>query len=443
MADVARALTDAAHPVTGADDDYDGLLALAGDRRLVLLGEASHGTHDFYAERARLTRRLIEERGFTAVAIEGDWPDAARVNRYVLGLSDDPDADTALAGFLRFPTWMWRNEDVLAFVEWLRAHNDAVADPAAKVRFYGLDLYSLRASMAAVVAYLDTVDPAEAQRARRRYACFDHVGGEGQAYAYALAHEGALPCEGEVVSQLVALQQRAADYAARDGWVAADELFAAEQNAVVVRDAEEYYQAMYRSGESSWNLRDLHMADTLDALLDHLGGASPRPARIAVWEHNSHVGDARATTRAARGHLTVGQLVRQRHGRDCLLVGMTTYSGTVTAAPDWGRPAYRWTVHPALRGSHEEVLHAAGTDRFWVPTASPQAREALAPMRLARAIGVVYRPAHERQSHYVLSRLADQYDAVVHLDHTEALTPLERTTAWDAGEPPETYPSGL
>jgi erythromycin esterase-like protein len=439
----ARNLADAVHPISGAAADYDELLDTIGDRRVVLLGEASHGTGEFYAERARITRRLIEECGVTAVAVEADWPDAARVNRYVLGISDDPDAGTALSDFLRFPTWMWRNTVVLEFVRWLRTHNDRRPDPARKVRFYGLDLYSLRTSMEAVVAYLETVDPVEATAARRRYACFDHVGGEGQAYAYALAHEGAPPCEREVVAQLVALRQRAPDYAARDGWIAEDELFLAEQNAVVVRDAEEYYQRMYSAGESSWNLRDTHMADTLDALLAHLDRRSWHPAKVVVWEHNSHVGDARATPRSARGHLTLGQLTRQRHLVETFLVGMTTYDGQVTAAPDWGRPAHRWSVRPALAGRHEEYLHAVGVPRFWVATSEPRAREALGPMRLERAIGVVYRPVHERQSHYYLARLADQYDAVIHLDRTSALEPLEQTVAWREGEPPETYPTGF
>ena len=285
---------DAIRPLTGAAADYDALIDLVGTRRFVLLGEASHGTHEFYRERARITRRLIDECGFTAVAVEADWPDAYRVNRYVMGLSTDGDAETALSDFRRFPAWMWRNRDVLQFVEWLRARNDAHVHPATKTRFYGLDLYSLRASIEAVIGYLERIDPAEAERARERYACFDHVGGEGQDYGYALAFEGAIPCENEVVAQLVALRSRAEAYLRRDGWVAEDELFFAEQNARVVRDAEEYYQQMYRAEVSSWNLRDRHMAATLDALVEHLDRQFGR-AKVVVWEHNSHIGDARAT----------------------------------------------------------------------------------------------------------------------------------------------------
>ena len=240
---VRRAL----YRITGNRSDYDALLESVGDRRFVLIGEASHGTREFYRERARITRRLVDDYGFTAVAAEADWPDAYRVNRYVMGMSLDGDADAALADFRRFPAWMWRNREVLEFVQWLRARNDAQRHPATKVRFYGLDLYSLAASMEAVIRYLDAVDPAESRRARERYACFDHVGGAGEAYGYALAYRGAVPCENEVVAQLVALRHHADAYLRRDGWIAEDELFHAEQNALVVRDAEEYYQQMYRA----------------------------------------------------------------------------------------------------------------------------------------------------------------------------------------------------
>jgi erythromycin esterase-like protein len=437
----ATAVAEVARPITGAAGDYDGLLDLVGDRRFVLIGEASHGTHDFYRERARITRRLIDERGFTAVAVEADWPDAYRVNRYVMGLSSDTDAESALADFRRFPAWMWRNRDVVAFVEWLRARNDAHRSPATKARFYGLDLYSLRASIEAVIAYLDRIDPAEARRARERYACFDHVGGDGQAYGYALAFEGALPCENQVVAQLIELRSRADVYLRRDGWVAEDELFFAEQNARVVRDAEEYYQQMYRAEVSSWNLRDRHMAATLDALIEHLDGQRPH-TKVVVWEHNSHVGDARATSMGTRGELNVGQLARQRYGNDCLLVGLTTYDGRVTAASNWGDPPQRKHVRPALPGSCEALFHEVGTSRFWIAT-RPVPRDVLRAPRLERAIGVIYRPETERQSHYFEARLADQFDAVVHLDRTRALEPLERTAEWDRGEPPETYPTGI
>lgn len=437
-----EALALVARPITGVASDYDALLELVGDRRFVLIGEASHGTHDFYRERARITRRLIDECGFTAVAAEADWPDSYRVHRYVMGRSGDPDGNAALEDFRRFPAWMWRNRDMLAFVEWLRARNDAHASPATKAGFYGLDLYSLHASIEAVIAYLDRVDPSEARRARDRYACFDHVGGEGQAYGYALAYEGAIPCENEVVAQLVELRHQADAYLRRDGWVAEDEYFFAEQNARVVRDAEEYYQQMYRAEVSSWNLRDRHMAGTLDALVQHLDHRLGH-AKVVVWEHNSHVGDARATWMGTRGELNVGQLARQRYGDECALIGLSTFDGSVTAASDWGGPAERKRVRAALPASHEALLHEVAAPGFWVHTAEPAAHRALAVSRLERAIGVVYRPDTERQSHYFEARLADQFDAVIHLDRTRAIEPLERTSLWDRGEPPETYPSGL
>ena len=430
------------HSITGAQDDYDALIELVGDRRFVLIGEASHGTHEFYAERARITRHLIDACGFNAVAVEADWPDAYRVNRYVMGLSDDADAHTALSDFQRFPAWMWRNRDVLSFLEWLRARNDAHVNPALKARFYGLDLYSLRASMEAVVEYLDRVDPDEARRARARYSCFDHFGGEGQAYGYALAYSGAIPCENEVVRQLIELRRRAEGYLRRDGWLADDEFFFAEQNALLVRDAEEYYQQMYRADVSSWNLRDRHMAATLDSLAGHLNDQLGR-AKIVVWEHNSHVGDARSTEMGGRGELNVGQLARQRYGRECALIGFTTHDGTVTAATEWGGPSERKRVRPAMTDSHESYLHDVGYDRFWLNLADSSVHDATTVSRLERAIGVIYRPETERVSHYFHARLGDQFDAVIHLDHTSAVEPLERTSLWDAGEPPETYPTGL
>ncbi len=328
-------------PLTGARDDYDDLLDLIGDRRLVLLGEASHGTHDFYRERARITERLIDEKGFNAVAVEADWPDAYRVNRYVLGQSGDENADAALSDFQRFPAWMWRNIDVVQLVEWLRARNDAHRHLQTKARFYGLDLYSLRASMEAVVTYLDAVDPSAAAAARVRYSCFDHVRGEGPEYGHAVKLNITVPCENEVVAELTDLRRRAALLLARDGFAAEDEFFFAEQNALLVRNAEQYYREMYHGRISSWNLRDTHMAETLDALIRHLDRQIGR-ARIVVWEHNSHVGDARATELGMAGELNVGQLARTKWPHESVLVGFTTFDGRVTAASDWAaRPSAR------------------------------------------------------------------------------------------------------
>jgi erythromycin esterase-like protein len=427
--------------VTGSDRDYDELLALIGRRRFVLLGEATHGTHDFYRERARITKRLIEDKGFNAVAVEADWPDAYRVNRYVLGQTNDDDAETALADFRRFPAWMWRNADVARFIEWLRARNDAHTQHQTKVRFYGLDLYSLRASMEAVVSYLDAVDPAAAAVARNRYSCFDHVQGEGPEYGHAVALDVTVPCEKEVIAELTDLRRQAAELLSRDGWAAEDEFFFAEQNARLVRNAERYYRAMYHGRVTSWNLRDRHMGETLEALATHLDRQLGR-SRVVVWEHNSHVGDARATELSASGELNVGQLVRSRWPEDSVLVGFTTHHGEVTAASDWGGPAERKRVRPAFAGSYEDLFHHADVKRFVLPLRDHATDIFQGPL-LERAIGVIYRPETERASHWFHASLRPQFDVVIHLDRTSAVEPLERTSLWDAGEPPETYPSGL
>lgn len=437
---LTEAILKAASPLTGAAHDYDPLLDLVGEARFVLLGEASHGTHEFYHERAQITERLIREKGFTAVAVEADWPDAYRVNRYVRGMSDDVDAVEALVDFRRFPTWMWRNTEVVEFVEWLRAHNDVQPPSAPKVGFYGLDLYSLHASMKAVLQYLRKVDPQAAERARARYACFDHFGEDTQVYGFVTGMGLAKSCEDEVISQLVELQQRAAEYAHRDGHVAEDELFSAEQNARLVKNAEAYYRSMFLEEVSSWNLRDRHMVETLEALVAHLSRQGG-PAKVVVWAHNSHLGDARATAMGQRGELNVGQLVRERYGREAVLVGFTTHHGTVTAASDWGGPAERKRVRPAMTGSYEALFHAVQPSRFlltWLG-AEPIA-ERLREPRLERAIGVIYRPETERMSHYFRARLPEQFDAVLHFDETRAVEPLERTADWEAGEVPETFP---
>jgi erythromycin esterase-like protein/predicted phosphoribosyltransferase len=438
---LVEAVREAARPLTGAAQDYDPLLQLIGDARLVLLGEASHGTHDFYHERAQVTERLIKEKGFTAVAVEADWPDVYRVNRYVRAVSDDVDAIEALADFRRFPTWMWRNTDVVEFLEWLRAYNDELPASATKAGFYGLDLYSLRASMKAVIRYLEKIDPDAARRARARYACFDHVGAETQAYGFLAGSGLAKSCEDEVVSQLVDLQRQAMEYASRDSQVAEEEFFEAVQNARVVKNAEAYYRSMFLAEVSSWNLRDRHMVETLELLAAHLQRGGGR-AKVVVWAHNSHLGDARATEMGARGELNVGQLVREKYGHDAMLIGFTTHHGTVTAASDWDGPAERKSVRPALPGSYEMLFHEARASRFLLTWREGDAvsRALGDSKRLERAIGVIYRPETERASHYFYARLVDQFDAVLHFDETRAVEPLERSAEWEAGEVPETFP---
>ena len=420
--------------------DVDQIVEAIGDARIVLIGEASHGTHDFYAMRAAVTRRLIETRGFGAVTIEGDWPDARRVDRFVRGESPDADAEMALSGFRRFPQWMWRNTVVHDFVSWLRRWNDA-RDPNERCGFYGLDLYSLHASIDAVLQYLEGVDPMAARRARERYSCFEHVGREDpQAYGFAASRSIIEPCEQEVIRQLAELRHCADEYASSGGTLGEDEFFSAEQNARLVANAERYYRSMFHGRVSSWNLRDTHMADTLDAVVTHLERAGDREARLCVWAHNSHLGDARATGMGRGGEINVGQLARERFGDAVCLVGFTTYSGTVTAAHDWDEPAGKRTVRPGLSGSVEALFHRVGDPRFVLDLRTTEVREALAEPRLERAIGVIYRPETERQSHYFDVDLPSQFDVVIHLDETRALEPLERSGGWEQGEPPETFP---
>jgi erythromycin esterase-like protein len=440
---IATAIAQAAQPLSGSPEDFDPILQLIGEARCVLIGEASHGTHEFYFTRAQLTQRLIVEKGIAAVAVEADWPDAYRVNRFVRGIGTDAEAVEALADFQRFPAWMWRNADVLDFVAWLREYNDAL-DPPDKVGFYGLDLYSLHTSIKAVIEYLERVDPEAARRARYRYSCFEHFGEDPQAYGYASSFGISSDCEREVVAQLVELRRQRESLLQRDGIAAEDELFAAEQNARVVKDAEEYYREMFRGRISSWNLRDSHMADTMDALLDHLSRRRAAPAKIAVWAHNSHLGDARATEVGEAGELNIGQLARERHPRDTRLIGFTTYSGTVTAASEWGGPAERKNVRPGLPGSYEALFHRVAVPNFLLQlTDLGEASGGLREPRLERAIGVVYLPETERRSHYFRARLPDQFDALFHIDRSRALEPLERTSQWERGEAPETYPFGV
>lgn len=431
------ALRERALKLGDATEDLIPLAERAAHARFVLIGEASHGTADFYRTRARLTRLLVERHGFTGVVAEADWPDALRATRYVRGGSEDRSAEQALTGFRRFPTWMWRNTEVVAFLEWLRQFNARTDGPGAG--FYGMDLYSMRASMDAVIRYLEQTDPEAAERARRRYACFDGL--DDQEYGRNAAYSQD-SCEDAVVAQLVEFQRKLAAQLGESG-ADRDEHFYAEQNARLVKNAEEYYRAMYRGRTSSWNLRDTHMADTLDALAAHLEGAGV-PAKLVVWAHNSHLGDASVTGMKDWGELNVGQLMRERHRGETFLLGQTTYTGQVTAAHDWGDFAERMKVRPGLPGSIEAVLHAAGLPRFALDLEEPgEVLATLREPRLQRFIGVIYRPSTERQSHYFNARLADQYDAVIHHDVTRALTPLDHEPRWRDAEAPETYPSGL
>ena len=407
---------------------------------MVLIGEASHGTDEFYRIRAELTRTLIEQKHFNIVAVEADWPDAYRVNRWVRHMSDDRDAIEALGDFTRFPRWMWRNDAVAEFAAWLHEHNRG-RSPRQHVGFYGMDLYSLHTSMEAVLAYLTKVDPDGARRARERYACFEHFAEDSQAYGYAATVGLSRSCEDDVVAQLLDLRKRAAEYASRDGRVAEDDFFFAEQNARLVRNAEQYYRAMFGGRVQSWNLRDTHMMETLDALIGWTNRQAG-DARAVVWAHNSHLGDARATQMGEWGELNVGQLVRQKYGSQACLIGFSTHTGTVTAARDWDAQVERRRVRPSLPGSYERLFHEVGLERFFLRLHEEPLRSTLMPSRLERAIGVIYVPETERASHYFRAHLPRQFDVMIHVDETHALQPLE-TWARHESDVPETYPTGI
>lgn len=426
-----------------ADGSLDHLAATLATKRLVALGESSHGPADFYRLRRELSIRLIRDHGFSGVVAEADWPDALAITRFVRGQVQG-SADDALSRFQRFPTWMWRNKEIRALAGWLRSFNRG----DGKAGFYGMDLYSLHASMREVIAYLERTNPEAAVRAKERYGCFDRFGEDAQSYGRATA-DSEDSCEEAAVEQLLALQRRRAASLTQEGsstegtsgaisGALAEEAFYAEQNARLVKSAEAYYRAMYQGRVSSWNLRDTHMADTVDALLDHLARHDRSP-RLILWAHNSHLGDARATDMGRQGELNVGQLLRQRHPDDTALVGFTTYRGTVTAAHDWDDFAQRMNVRPGLPGSVEELLHGVGLPSFWLATGHP----ALDAERLERFIGVIYRPVTERRSHYFRARLSGQFDVVVHVDESQALEPLAAEPLWQGQEAPETYPSGL
>ena len=471
MATDMRLCSDAirrvARPIRGRSGDYDALLQAVGDRRFVLLGEASHGTHEFYRERARISRRLIEEKQFDAIAVEADWPDALRVDRYLRATSRDRYAEQALEGFERFPTWMWRNRDVVDFIEWLHRYNGALARDRHRVGFYGLDLYSLFTSIDQVLRFLQRFDPVAAARARQRYSCFDHCDRDSQRYAFETTFGSAGSCEEAVVAQLRELHERVSATRSLSG----QEAFYAEQNARVVKNAEAYYRTMYRGDVSSWNLRDGHMADMLDALALHLqrrnaGGLrcsaaadaaqkycsqsevdqeGGKPPKIIVWEHNSHIGDARATEMGRRGEWTLGQLARERHGAEnVLLVGFSTHSGSVTAASEWGGAHQRKLLNPSLPQSYEAVFHETGLGNFLLPLHDDNpAAQLLREQRLTRAVGVIYRPDSERQSHYFYSTLPQQFDLMLHFDKSRAVEPLDAAEHWAGGEAPETFPVGI
>lgn len=418
--------------------DLEPLLARVGGARLVLIGEASHGTSEFYRLRARITRALIEERGFDFVAVEADWPDAAELDAYVRHHSTERPRRKP---FQRFPRWMWANTDVMEFIHWLREFNATIRqyEPGRVVGFHGLDLYSMHASIDAVLRYLDDVDPEAAVVARERYGCLMPWQNDPALYGRAVL-SGFEECEDEVVSMLEHLLTRRLDYISRDGTRFVD----AFQNARLVANAERYYRMMYLGSVSSWNLRDQHMFDTLGLLL----GAYGPESRGVVWAHNSHLGDASATAMGDRGEFNVGQLTRQAFGPQAYLVGFGTHTGTVAAASDWDGPMNVMRVRPSHPRSYEYLAHASGVENFLLPLRTPHRpslRQRLAEQRLERAIGVIYRPDTELQSHYFPASLPRQFDEWIWLDETEAVTPITEGLKAElaARGLPDTYPFGV
>ena len=411
--------------------DLEPLLRRIGDARVVLLGEATHGTSEFYRMRERISRELIERKGFSFVAIEGDWPDAARVDHYIRHAEYPPSEWTA---FARFPVWMWRNQEVRDFIDWLRARN-ATVEPGKRVAFYGLDLYSLYNSIRSVLDYLEDIDPRTAQVARQRYGCLTPWQSDPATYGQAALTGAYQTCEREVVAMLLELMGKRQAYAEHDG----ERFLDAVQNARLVASAERYYRIMYYGSRASWNLRDEHMFQTLQTLLDFHGPAS----KAIVWAHNSHVGDSAATEMSSRGEYNIGHLCRKEFGNAAYSIGFGTNSGFVAAASDWGGPMEVKAVRPARSGSYERLCHEAGSPRFLLPLRSlipgVLANGLLTP-RLERAIGVIYRPETELESHYFQAVLPHQFDEYVWFDESKAITPL--VTEQLKGLP-DTYPFGL
>ena len=428
----AMRLAKAAEPFTDvATAALDGLLHRIGEARVVCIGEASHGTAEFYEMRARITQALVEAHGFTIVAAEADWPDAAHLDRYVRHLAPAADAEPP---FTRFPSWMWANVQVRDFVAWLRAHNASVA-AEARVGFYGLDLYSLHRSIGAVLRYLDDVDPEAAHVARQRYGCLSPWEQDPAGYGAATLTGRYRECENDVVRMLQDLLDRQMTYARGGG----ERFVDAIQNARLVVGAERYYRSMYYGARASWNLRDRHMFDTLRMLLDYRGPG----AKAVVWAHNSHLGDASATEMGQRGEHNVGQLCREAFGDAAYLIGFGTDHGTVAAAHDWDGPVEVMQVRPAHAGSYEHLCHASGVCAFLLPLREPlreDVRAELCAERLERAIGVIYRPETELDSHYFYASLPRQFDEYVWIDETCAVTPLGPEHR--AGLP-ETFPFGV
>ncbi|CAF0823269.1 unnamed protein product [Didymodactylos carnosus] len=455
---------------TKVPGDFDPILSAIGDAKVVMIGEASHGTHEFYDNRAELTKRLIKEKGFTVLACEADWPCAWKVNQWVKGVStNEKNAEEALGEFLRFPRWMWRNKVVQEFITWLKAHNEMVKDRKQKTGFYGIDLYSLQASRDEVIKYLEKVDGELAKKAKKNYGCFDRYPTE-ESYGYSSALGLSLGCEKEAITILKQmLAKHASTMAQNKSQDDYDDSFYAMENAKIVKEAEKYYRHMFEGGEITWNIRDTHMVECLQDLLKHIGDG----AKAVIWAHNSHLGDGRETESKRSKEVNIGQLVRQRFGlENTFNIGFTTYTGSVTAADSWDMDPEFKRVKPSLKDSHEYLLHEAlitsdtknakshlaSNGQYYLlfrsnskqqedtNSISKELNDLLHEKRLERAIGVIYRPNTERQSHYFDAHLSTQFDCVIHIETTTALEPLETHPQWIQGKTdhvPDTFPMNV
>lgn len=431
-----------AQPFTKTNGDFDALIDSIGDAQLVLLGEATHGTDEFYHIRSLITQQLITKKGFNAIALEADWPDTYRINRYIHDQKTDSNSMHALDGFKRFPQWMWRNNRMIDLIGWLYHYNKKRSEQN-KISIFGLDLYSLFASIHEVIMYLDKIDPTAAQRARNRYNCFEQYQHNIQHYGYALTFDVSASCQQNVIDQLKDLRINEFELLGRNGKTAYNEFFNAKRNATLIKNAETYYRSLFfGSPETSWNIRDTHMMETVQALLDHLSKTMPTP-KIIIWAHNSHIGNAQATQMGQQGEINLGQLAKEKYGNKAQLIGFTTYSGTVSAASQWDGPVERKQIVPALPTSYEALFHQTHIPHFILSLKDhPNISAALEQERLERAIGVIYQPQTERQSHYFKAALSKQFDVIIHSDQTNALEPLEKSPEWENSEFSETYPTG-
>jgi erythromycin esterase-like protein len=431
------------HPINNLPTDYDALLDHIANASVVLLGEATHGTHEFYEARAQISKRLIQEKGFSVITIEGDWPDTYRINRYINHQDGSKNAVDALADFKRFPAWMWRNEEMVSLIDWLHTHNKS--QPAdRRVDMYGLDVYSLHRSIQVVIEELEKIDPGAASLARSRYQCFDTYTNP-QEYGYMASLFPNASCRSQAITQLIEIQRKSLDFFKGDP-TPLHEKFYLEQNALIIKNAEEYYCSLFGGDQAaSWNIRDRHMMATINAIIRFKRETTEHEPKIIIWAHNSHVGDARATQMASHGEVNIGQLAKEAFGPDAISVGFTTYSGSVSAASAWGADVERKYVRPALDESIESFFHESPAKAFTlIPSEHPEIYNFFSTDYLERAIGVIYLPSSERQSHYFYAQLNEQFDAIIHFDHTRAVTPLDKTSQWEQGEDvPETYPFGV